>query len=60
IPELPTAAVGALQAAERAAAAARLSDCLRISAGAPELAALLASIGASEAAHAVAIGTAEP
>lgn len=48
----PAAALRSLVAAERAAAAARVADCLAAS---PRLAPLLASIGASEAAHASAL-----
>lgn len=58
-PARPAADAGAalrgLIAAERAAALARAGDCL---AGSPALAALLASIGASEASHAVLLSTA--
>lgn len=54
----PAAALRSLVAAERAAAAARVADCLAAS---PRLAPLLASIGASEAAHASALaGSAVP
>lgn len=48
VPADASSAVRALLAAERAAAAARVADCLAAS---PQLAPLLASIGASEAAH---------
>lgn len=48
----PAAALRSLVAAERAAAAARIADCLAAS---PRLAPLLASLGASEAAHASAL-----
>ena len=49
VPASARTAMRALVAAERAAAAARLVDCLAAS---PQLAPLVASIGASEAAHA--------
>lgn len=48
----PTGALRSLLAAERSAAAARVADCLTASS---RLAPLLASIGASEAAHAAAL-----
>lgn len=56
-PADPTAAVRSLVATERAAAAARIADCLAASS---RLAPLLASIGASEAAHAAALVALRP
>lgn len=54
VPPNPAAAVAALAGAERSAAAARVADCV---AAPRELAPLLASIGASEAAHLPALRT---
>lgn len=57
IPTDPAAALRSLAATERAAAAARIADCLAASS---RLAPLIAAIGASEAAHASALATVRP
>jgi hypothetical protein len=56
VPADPAQALTALRAAERAAADARVADCLRSED--PELAELLAAVAACEAAHDVVLGKA--
>jgi hypothetical protein len=56
VPADPGQALTALRGAERAAADARVADCLRSED--PELAQLLAAVAACEAAHDVVLGTA--
>ena len=56
VPADPAQALTALRAAERAAADARVADCLRSED--PELAVLLAAVAACEAAHDVVLGKA--
>ena len=54
VPSDPEAALTSLARLERAAAAARVSDCTAVSR--PELARVLSLIGGSEASHAVVLG----
>jgi hypothetical protein len=55
VPVDPAQALAAVRIAERAAAEARVADCLRSED--PELAQLLAAVAACEAAHDVLLGT---